>query len=181
MVYLLYKKVDKMSIFMENQEKEENLEEELITWSVKEYDKHERSKRWYIIAISLTLGLLLFSFLTANFLFAVIIIIASLVVILHDGQEPVSLKVSLTEEGVIVGSKFYDYDEFENFSIVYKPSQEVKRLYIEFKNAIRPRLSFSLDEMNPLPIRDYLLKCLPEDLERTDEPLSEGLARILKL
>jgi hypothetical protein len=166
---------------MNTQEQQENLEEEVISWRVDEYDKHDRSKRWYIVAISLTLALLLIAFFTANFLFAVIIIIASLVIILHDGQEPVSLQVSLTDEGVIIGAKFYDYDELENFAVIYKPSQGIKQLYIEFKNVVKPRLSFSLKTVNPLPIREFLLQYLPEDLERTDEPLSEGLARMLKL
>jgi len=170
-----------MSIIMEELEIEDNYEEEVISWQVKEYDKHDRSKRWYIIAICLALALLMFAFFTSNFLFAVIIIIITLISILHDGQEPVSLDVHLTEEGIVVGSKFYDYDELDTFSIVYKPSQGIKKLYIEFQNFVRPRLSFSLDNMNPLPIREFLLKYLPEDLERTDEPLSEGLARILKL
>ncbi|MDO8260334.1 MAG: hypothetical protein Q7T50_02410 [Candidatus Magasanikbacteria bacterium] len=170
-----------MSIIMEAQEVENNLEEETISWQVKEYDKHDRSKRWYIIAISLALALLMFAFFSGNFLFAVIIIIISLITILHDGQEPITLDVAITEEGVIVGKKFYDYDELESFSFVYKPSQGVKRLYFEFDNPIRPRLSFPLDNLDPLPIREYLLRYLPEDLERTDEPLSEGLGRIFKL
>ncbi|MFA5770958.1 MAG: hypothetical protein WC894_05710, partial [Patescibacteria group bacterium] len=63
-----------MSIIMEEQENIENLEEEMYVWTVKEYDKHERSKRWYIIAISLALALLMLAFFTGNFLFAVIII-----------------------------------------------------------------------------------------------------------
>lgn len=170
-----------MSIFMPEEKSQNNLEEEKIVWRVKEYDKHERSKTWYLVAISLTLALLLFSFFTANFLFAVIIIVASLVIILHDGQDPIDLEVVLEEEGVLVGKNFYDYDDLENFSIVYKPSQGVKKLYFEFKNFIKPRLSFELGEMDPLIVRDFLLRYLPEDLERTDEPLSEGIARILKL
>jgi len=152
-----------------------------FSWFVNEYDKHERSKRWYIVAISLALVLLLFAFFTSNFLFAVIIIIVSLITILHDGQEPASLEVALLDEGILVGKKYYDYDEFSGFSMVYKPSQGVRRLYFEFTNPVRPRVSLSLDGLDPLPIREFLLKYLPEDLERTDEPLSEGLARILKL
>lgn len=170
-----------MSIFMQEEQNQDNLEEERIAWHVKEYDKHERSKRWYIVAISLTLALLLFAFFTANFLFAVIIVIASLVIILHDGQEPADLEVVLAEEGIFVGRNFFDYDDLKDFAIVYKPSQGIKKLYFEFQNVIKPRLSFELGDMDPLAIRDFLLRYLPEDLDRTDEPFSEGLARILKL
>jgi len=154
---------------------------EIISWKVPEYEKHERSRNWYIIITGLALLLLIYSFFSGNFLFAVIIIIAAAVIILHDGNEPILIKVSLTDEGVVVGRKFYDYDEFKDFSVVYKPRQEVKNLYFEFKNAIKPRLSIPLDKQNPLLIRENLLKYLPEDLDRTDQPLSEGLAKLFKL
>ena len=115
------------------------------------------------------------------FLFAVIIIVGSVVVILNDGRNPGLIDFAITTEGIIIGRNFYDYDEIKNFSIVYKPNQDTKKLYFEFKNPMKMRLSIALINMNPLPIRENLLKYLPEDLERTDQPLSENLARIFKL
>jgi len=155
--------------------------EPFASWQAPEYEKHDRSKLWYILASIIVLLLLLFSFFTVNFLFAVIIIIAAIIIILHDSREPAMVDINLTDEGVIIGRRFYDYDEFKDFSIVYKPRREVKNLYFEFKNSLRHRLSIPLLNMNPLSIRENLLKYLAEDLERTDEPLSEGLAKMFKL
>jgi len=155
--------------------------DEIMGWKVPEYEKHVRTRGWYLISSIVALLLLIFSFFSGNFLFAVIIIVVAIVVVLHDGQEPTAVKVSLTDEGIIVGRKFYDYDEFENFSVIYKSREEVKNLYFEFKSAIKPRLSIPLEKMNPLNVRKNLLKYLPEDLERTDQPLSEGLAKLFKL
>ncbi|MDD5290549.1 MAG: hypothetical protein PHZ04_00330 [Patescibacteria group bacterium] len=160
-----------------NQEKKP----ENIDWQVPEYDKHEKGKNWYIFYSLLAFLLIIYSFFSGNFLFAVIIIIAAVVIVLRDGQEPDLVKISLTEEGVTVGKKFHDYDEFKNFSIVYKPQQEIKNLYFEFNSAIRPRLSIPLRKMNPLLIRKSLLRYLPEDLDRTDRPLSEELGKLFKL
>ena len=155
--------------------------DEIIGWLVPEYEKHERSKTWYIAASIIAILLLLYSFWTANFLFAVIIIIACLITILHDGREPDMARFSITDEGVIIGRKFYDFDEIKNFSVVYKPKQGVKNLYFEFKNSLKHRLSIPLQDMNPLPIRENLLKYLKEDLERTDQSTSEGIAKMLKI
>lgn len=152
-----------------------------IIWIVPEYEKHERGKNWYITASIATLILLLFSFFTANFLFSVIIIIFSIIIILNDGQNPGKVKILLSHEGVSVGKKFYDYGELKNFSIVFKPKEDIKNLYIEFKSAIKHRLSIPLSKQDPLLIHEYLLKYLPEDLDRTDQPLSESLAKIFKL
>jgi len=155
--------------------------DEIIGWSVPEYEKHSRTKTWYIAASAIAGLLLIYSLWTANFLFAVIVIIAGLVIIIHDGQEPDMARFSITDEGIVIGKKFYDFDEIKNFSIVYKPKQGVKNLYFEFKNALKHRLSIPLQDMNPLPIRENLLKYLDEDLERTNQPLSESIAKLLKL
>ena len=161
--------------------KTEDYGKKIMSWRVPEYDKHERTKNWYVIAIIFGALLVIYSFFTGNFLFAAIVVIGALVVIIHDGQEPLQVDFSITDQGVIVGKKFYDYDVLKDFSLVYKPHQQVKNLYFEFKNVVRPRLSLPLHNHNPLPIREILLKYLPEDLERTDQPLSEALAKMFKL
>lgn len=166
---------------MENKENNIKLGKEIVSWYVPEYIKHERNKLWYILAIAAGLGMLVYAFLTSNFLFAVIIIIASLVIILNNGKEPGKVLIIITTEGIIVGKKFYDYDEIKDFSVIYKPRSGIKRLYFEFKSPVRQRLSFPLGDMNPLPIRDNLLKYLHEDLERNNEPLSESLAKLFRL
>ena len=158
-----------------------NFDLETISWEVPEYETHERTRNWYIIAAVIGVLLLVYSVITSNFLFAGIIIIGTLVIILTDGKEPIKVRISLTDEGVEVGRKFYDYDEIKDFAIVYKPKMGVKNLYFEFKTVVKPRLSIPLLDRDPLVIRDKLLKYLQEDLERTDQPLSEGLAKLFKL
>jgi hypothetical protein len=166
---------------MPEKQNSSELGKKIINWIIPEYDKHERTKRWYIISAIVGLFFIIYSFFSGNFLFAAIVIIGALVIMIHDGQEPIKIDFSITDEGLIVGKKFYDYDFIKDFSIVYKPNQNIKNLYFEFKNVVRPRLSIPLGNMNPLPIRENLLKYLPEDLERTDQPLSEALAKMFKL
>ncbi len=167
--------------------------ENILTWEIPEHKKIERSKRWYIIAGVLVFLAIFFSFFAisdwrlvflgsnSNFLFALIIVIALAIMLINEGQEPMILNFSLTPEGVEIGKRFYDYDDFEHFYVIYKPRQSVKHLYLEFKNSIRPRLSVPLRRMDALTVRNFLLKYLNEDLERTDQPLSEQLTRILRL
>ena len=166
---------------MENPTQKFHLNEELVYWFVPEYDKHERSKRWYIGTVIALVVFLAYSLKESNFLFAVIIILAAIVIILNDGREPDDVKVSITDEGVIIGNKYYDYDEIKDFSIIYKPKFQIKNLYFEMKNPFLPRISIPLKKMNPLIIRGILLKYVTEDLERVDAPLSERLAKLFKL
>lgn len=166
---------------MENDTNNNNFGIELAKWQIPEYNQPERTKNWYILASIFALLMLIFSFITANFLFAVIIIISAVVIILNDGKKPGMINAIITSEGVMVGNKFYDYDEIKDFALVYKPRVDIKNLYFEFKSPLQHRLTLPLGNVDPLPIRQNLLKYLPEDLERENIPLSESLAKMFKL
>ncbi len=166
---------------MPEQKETNNYRDILISWKVPEYEKHKRSKKWYIGAGIIAFIFFIFAIITFNYLFAFIVIIASFIIILYDAHEPNLVDFAITPEGLIVGRRFYDYDEIKNFSIVYKPRLGVKNIYFEFKNFLRHRLTIPLQDQNPVEIRKILLKYLPEDTERVDPPFSENLAKILKL
>jgi len=155
--------------------------EALVEWRIPEYDRYERPKMWYLIAIIVALTALIIGFWVKNYLFVIIIVLSSLIIILNEGREPEEIDFAIHDEGLVLGKRFIDYSELSNFSIIYKPRQNTKKLYFEFESALRPRLSIYIDNANPLKIRDILLNYLQEDLERENEPLSESLARLFRL
>jgi hypothetical protein len=149
-------------------------------WNIPEYNEHKRSKRWYVIAISIMALLLLYAVLTVNFLFAIILIVAAITMTLHDRTSAPEVMFELAENGVNIGYQHYSYNSFKHFWIYYEPN-ESKKLYFDFKSSVRPRLSIPLQNKNPIKIRSILLKYLPEAVEKENEPLSEQLTRLLKL
>jgi len=166
-----------------NENKKDNInnDDDIITWKVPEYSNNKKSTKWFITAGSIASLLLLYSFLTANFAFAVFIILAVMVIILRNKDEVKLIDIAITGDGVVVGEQFYDYDKIKNFAIIYKPDDDKKNLYFEFKNVLLPRLSIALEGINPLLVRENLLKYLEEDLDRIDIPLSEQLTKLFKL
>ena len=164
-----------------------------IRWDVPEYHKQTRSTSWHITATVAAFLMLFFCFFSfngwrliflgtsSNYLFALIIIIVAIIMIVKESQEPKLIKIELGLEGIKVGEVFFDYDQFKNFSVLYKPKQSIKNLYLEYKNGLLPRLSLPLRHLDALSVRNYLIKYLDEDLERTDPPLSEQLTKLLKL
>jgi hypothetical protein len=170
-----------MSNIMEENKQNLQFGEEIAVWEVPEYIKHERTKNWYIVAIIVTALLVGFSIYTKNFLFLVIVFISAYVIFVNDRREPDKVRAGITTAGVFVGKKFYEYESIKDFSVVFKPQEDVRNIYFEFKNGLKQRLSIPLENQNPLHLRENLLKYLPEDLERTNQPLSEGLARLFKL
>lgn len=159
----------------------ENTQENIINWKIPEYDSPQRNKRWYIIAIVVILAILTYSVMTANYLFTFIMLIGSIMLFYYDQREAPMIDFILEEEGVVIGTKFYDYDEIKNFSIVYKPKEDIKNIYLTFNNNLRNRIAIPLIDKDPLIVRRYMLQYLDEDLDRNHEPVSESIAKILKL
>lgn len=149
-------------------------------WTVPSYERHERGPAWYMIAIVLGLIFIVYSIIAQIFLFALVVVLVGIILYLQANQEPPSIDVAITELGVIIGDRMYRYDEFERFYLVYRPP-EVKTLYLDTKKMLRPNIPLSLDDENPLAIRDTLRQYIPEDTEKEDEPISDMLARRLKI
>ncbi len=152
----------------------------LSEWSFPEFVKHKRSRRWYIIAAVLTVIILIYALVTANILFAAIIIIASVIFVLNEKRNPKDIHFQISEGGIIVDNVLYEWPEIKNFWIIYEPGK-VKNIYFEFKSLLLPRLPIPLQDKNPVTIREILLNYIDEDIDREGEPISDGLGRILKL
>ncbi len=152
----------------------------LDEWQFPEFVKYQRNRRWYIIAgISVAL-LLIYSAFTANILFAMIIIIASIIFIINQKRDPKMISFKISEEGIVVDETLYEWPEIKNFWIIYEPPK-VKNLYFEFKSLLLPRLPIPLQDQDPIKIREVLLDYIDEDIEREGEPISDGISRTLKL
>ncbi len=161
--------------------KKSDISSAFASWEVPEYDRYERPKIWYIMAMIILLLGLIFTFWVQNYLFAIIIVLISLIVMINNWREPENINFAIYDEGISLGKRFIDYNELKNFAIIYKPRQNIKKLYFEFESALRPSLSIYLGDISPLKIREYLLNYLQEDLERESESFSEALARLLKI
>lgn len=178
-------------------------EDDVISWKIPAQIGEKKSKKWYIVASILGILLIAYALLTTNLIFAFIIVFGAILIVMTDGVKSPALDVELSDEGVKVGKEFYTYEQFDNFFIIYKPKENIKNLYLEFKRFVRPqvsgtaktgryewllwlmnfartRLSIPLNNMNPLVIRKNLLKYLKEDAEKTNIPLSEQLSQLLK-
>jgi hypothetical protein len=178
-------------------------ENDSISWEIPEYQGEKKTMVWYTVASLVSIVLLAYAIFTKDWIFAVIIIFAAVMLIIIDGQKIGKLGVVISDKGVQVGKEFYRYEQIDNFFIVYEPEEGVKNLYLEFKRFARPtlpesepthyewllwvlnfartRFAVPLENINPVIIRRNLLKYLKENTERTNIPLSEQLTKLLKL
>ena len=159
---------------------EENRGKVLSQWSFPETVRHARGQAWFITMGIVAALLVIYAIVTMNFLFALIIVLAAAITMLHHYREPIVVACTLYELGVEVGHKFWSYKDLKKFWIIYEPPH-VKKLYFIWQTAMKPILSVPLGDQNPLKVRELLGRYLEEDLEKEREPLTEGIARVLKL
>lgn len=152
----------------------------LMEWEVDESIGHKRGFFWYISAITVGTGLLIYSVITANFLFTLIILMLALIIYLSVVRGPQILRFMITEAGVKVGTTFYPYRDISEFFFIYEPP-EVKNLHFRFKDPLRPRIYVDLDNQNPNEVRAILGQFILEDFSQDEEPFSDFLGRILKI
>jgi len=151
-----------------------------IEWAVPEYEQYSRGPYWYIIMSSLGIILVIYAVFTGNFLFALILILAGIIMFLQSHQVPRQIAFKVTETGIVLGRKFYSYNEFEEFYIFYNPP-EVKMLFIQPISMMQPALRIPLLDQNPLEVKFALRQYISENTEKSEEPTADTLSRRFKI
>ncbi len=152
----------------------------LHEWTIQEYEQYERGNRWYMVMGFIGVVTLLYALISGNFLFALVIVLFGIILFLQSHQTPPQLPFVITDLGIIIGRKFHPFSDLKSFYIVYRPP-EVKMLFFQSKSALEPMVRIPLLDTDPVEVRFSLLQYLPEDSEKEDEPISDQLARNLRL
>lgn len=156
-----------------------NFGQELLSWEIKELHQHERGLFWAIAAVIIGLALLIYAVSTRNFLFAFIVIMFGIIFATHAIRPPGAHRFAIFERGVRLGERFYIWKDLDHFWMVDTPPA-VRTLYLEF-GGLRPRLPIPLGKIEASTVRAILGRSVREDTEKTEEPLSDFIARMLRI
>lgn len=162
----------------ENQE--QNRGSVLIAWTFPEFERHERSRGWYLAAFVVLVASVVIAAFSRNYTFIAVIVLFSLILLVRVRRTPPEVHFAIRDEGLEVGQRYYAWNELKEFWILYRPPQ-VKKVYFHFKNGLRPALDISLMEQNPLKVRQALSERLLENTELEDEPSGDQITRFLKI
>lgn len=154
-----------------------NIGEILHEWSIPEYEQHERNRAWYIIMGVVGTILIAYSLLSSNFLFSLVLILFIIIIFLQSHQEPIIIPFRITDLGVIVNDRFYQYSELNEFYIIYNPEEGLKMLYLETAGNFTPRLRVPLMDNDPNEIRITLRSFMEENIGKEEEPFSDMIGR----
>lgn len=163
---------------IEQAAKEAQRETTILSWEAEEFKKSEFDP-WKIgILAAIGIIVIIYAVFTANYLFALIVIMAAIIVQIFLKKEPAQVNIAITTQGVRVNDNFFSFEsDLRSFWILYNPP-EIKTLNFDRKQALLPGLSLQLEDQNPIKIREELLRFLPEDTEK-EEGTAEKTARRL--
>ena len=152
----------------------------LAQWDFLEYEKPERSKQWFLFLGIATALLMVFALATANYVFMIIIALFVWIFFMNYNKDPMTLVFTMTTLGVAIEDDFISYRDLKYFWFAYDPPR-VKKLYFRKESMLTPVFSVSLEDIDPVALRDVLLPYLEENIDEDDEPIENGIARILRL
>ncbi len=149
---------------------------ETISWEAAEHHHVEKGSDWYwalgiIAVVGATLAIIF-----GNVLFAVVILLAAVVMTIVSLREPSIIPFAITPRGMRIDDRLYPYATLHSFCI----DEEAPRgpqLILKSSAALRPLIIIPLPEEAVEEIDDILAERLPE--EHLEESLAHHLLEFL--
>ena len=152
----------------------------LMEWTFPEFVRHDRGRAWYVAYAVITAGLIVFSVMSKNYTFVMLLVLLTLVLLIRLRREPPPVRFAIRDEGIEVGHDYHPWRELKEFWIIYRPPI-VKKIYFTFKSGLRPEIDVSLETENPVRVRQYLSERLHQNASREEEPAGDQITRYLKI
>jgi len=150
---------------------------EIFSWSFSN-DKG-RGSMWYVIALSVIIGLVVWGFLTKQYVMSFLIILITGVTFFVENNSEENTHISITNLWIKVNNFFYDYSKITAFSLIYDGDQAVILRLQLVKKGIK-YLDIMIDNEIVPVLKEILPNFLQED-EHGEFTFTDKIIRILKL
>ncbi|OGM96827.1 MAG: hypothetical protein A2816_00415 [Candidatus Yanofskybacteria bacterium RIFCSPHIGHO2_01_FULL_39_44] len=132
-----------------------------ISWETPSFYSNPKRRYFILIVVALVASGMAMLFTNQDSLMAAFLLLASLVLVLYSNKKPEITEIVISQNGVAVGNKIYYYKDLKSFWIHYNPG-EAKELSLELRKWYFPYLRILIENENPLTLRSFLIKFLPE-------------------
>ena len=150
-----------------------------IKWSVQEFEYFEKGISWYWLTIIIGVVLVFLALLQKNFLFAIFVVIAELLVLSWGSYYPKAIEVKLNDKGLEINrKKLYPYDSLKGFAVNPTYSSSVFEVFFFVKQKLAQEIKVLARSEDVADIKELLKNYLPE-MEHEDS-LIDHIIRILK-
>lgn len=151
----------------------------LFEWMAPSFAKSERTYKWYLAVGVIVLGIIGYSAWQKDwFVIGVAIVVTGILFWYLHAVMPHDVRYRLTPIGLYVDERFTPFADMHSFWIVY--NEKVKNLYIVFRKKYLPALTINIEKIDPVILKGYLLKKMPEQ-EGRDENVIDRFIRMAGL
>jgi len=151
----------------------------LFEWSAPSFTKSERTYKWYLIVGAMILAIIGYSAWQQDwFVIGIVIVVSAILFWYVQAIVPHDVTYKITPMGVYVDDRFSPFSELHSFWLVY--NDKVKNLYLIYRKKYLPALIINVASVDPLILKGYLMKKLPEQEDR-GENLIDRFIRIAGL
>ena len=146
-----------------------------IAWEMDEYLQYDRGWLWWLILFMIISGLSFLGYWLSNgeIIVPISILSMALMFLIFSLKQPRQQTYSLNDAGVKIGSEFYEYDYFKNFSLLEEDKLVI--VYLSTNQRFKPSLNLFLpidentDEILSI-IAEYIIYD-PDDISVLDRLL----------
>jgi hypothetical protein len=154
-------------------------DKEIFSWSASGLEKEHRSARWYIAAACIILAAIAYSVWQQDwFVIGIIVVVSAILFWYVFSVHPQEVSYRITPMGIYVDDRLYPFSEIHSFWMVY--NNNVKTMYFALVKKYLPTIVVSLENVDPLLVKGFLLKKIPEQ-ESRGEGLVDKFTRVLGL
>ena len=148
-----------------------------IEWTTPEFEHYPKSKSWFLILGLIAIGLFIWALWTRNVLFALLIGLSYFSLSIYALKKPSDVSLTINPRGIRINKTLYDFDSIRSFWIFYEPPH-TRELSLRSRKTFVPYIKIPLGEQNPVEVRNFLIKYLPE--KKHVESLIDNLAKSLR-
>lgn len=151
----------------------------IYSWEAPEFMPSQGGSWWVDTALVVVgLGLIIWAIWAGQWSGVALVVMAGVVVVLMRKAKPRMFTHSITEAGVVVGEKFYSYDQLKSFWIYMEGN--ARTLHFVLNRRFTLALTLQLGDASIDKVREALAGKVPEDASRGEDTV-DTVGRILKL
>jgi hypothetical protein len=151
----------------------------VLSWSGPLYIYQPDKKAVLLLSSTLFAIAALFQIFQKNLITTILFSLLGTIILIKANKKPEIVNFEINPLGVKVGEKLYQFKEIKSFWIEYEPELNIKELSLQVKKWYHAFVKIPIYDQNPIQLRSFLIKFLPE-VEHRDS-LADVLSRKLGL
>ncbi len=88
-----------------------------LQFEVSEFEYRHKGTRWYLVFSAVVIALLIFAWLSRNYLFAGFVVVATATLIWMNSRKPRKLMLLIDNEGIAIEKTQWHYKDLQGFSL----------------------------------------------------------------